>query len=398
MTSINFVQRAVPALIAAVVVASTFGGAIWLQKSKGAGVAVAADPAAVDHAAMGHGSGHGAGHGDGAEPPTVDRVPVDLDAKTVAAAGIQFEAAVREPVRESVRAVATIVPDESRISHVHTRVSGWIEQLNVNTTGQHVRAGETLARIFSQELLASQTEYLMARRHAQQGIVSAVVDSGRARLRVLGMTDDDIAAVERAGEPLPLVNVRAPRGGIVVNRAVTVGTSVDPSTELFTIADLSRVWVVAEVAENNIAAIRVGTPAAMTFAAAAPEPYTGRVEFLSPTLSERTRTLAVRLSLANRSGVLRPGLYGSAEFETAARDAITVSRDALVDTGDVQHVFVECHGRVLPRVVTVGASVGGRVEILSGLADGERVVSSGVFLLDSESRLRATGIDAHAGH
>jgi Cu(I)/Ag(I) efflux system membrane fusion protein len=389
-------QRALPVVVALTVVGGAFGGGAWLQRSKTVGMAVTRghdDDASVDHAVMGHGR-------EASSDPesTIDRVPVDLDARAAAAAGIQFEPVLREEVRDAVRAVATVVPDESRISHVHTRVSGWIEQLHVNTTGQQVRAGEILARIFSQELLASQTEYLMARRHAAMGIVSAVVGSGHARLRVLGMTDEDIAAIERTGEPMPLVSVRAPRGGIVVNRAVTLGTSVDPSTELLTIADLARVWVLAEVAANDIAAVTVGTTAVLEFRAASAEPLRAKVEFLSPTLSERTRTVGVRLSLANPRGVLRPGLYGSAMFETPARDALTVSRDAVVDTGDVQHVFVECHGRVLPRIVTLGTFLGDRVEVLTGLAEGERVVSSGVFLLDSESRLRATGIDAHTGH
>lgn len=395
MTVTSLTQRVLPLGVALVIVGGAFSAAAWLQRpAHGTPSAAGGDGDVVDHAAMGHGTGPAAADAEA----TFDRVPVDLDAKTVEAAGIQFEPALREQWTDTVRAPATIVPDESRISHVHTRVSGWIEQLHVNTTGERVRAGQTLARIFSQELLASQTEYLMARRHAANGIVSAVVESGRARLHVLGMTDDDIAAIERTGTPLPLVNVRATHGGIVVNRAVTVGTSVDPSTELVTIADLSRVWVVAEVAEADITALRVGGTARMDFPAASAEPMKGRIEFLSPTLNEGTRTLSVRLSLANPRGVLRPGLYGRVVFETAARESITVPREAVVDTGDVQHVFVECHGRVLPRVVTLGSIHGDRVEVLDGLMEGERVVSSGVFLLDSESRLRATGIDAHAGH
>lgn len=395
MTVTSLTQRVLPLGVALAIVGGAFSAAAWLQRPEhGTSSAAGGDGDVVDHAAMGHGTGQGAAD----DEATFDRVPVDLDAKTVEAAGIQFEPALREQWTDTVRAPATIVPDESRISHVHTRVSGWIEQLHVNTTGERVRAGQTLARIFSQELLASQTEYLMARRHAANGIVSAVVESGRARLHVLGMTDDDIAAIERTGTPLPLVNVRATHGGIVVNRAVTVGTSVDPSTELVTIADLSRVWVIAEVAEADITALRVGGTARMDFLAASAEPMKGRIEFLSPTLNEGTRTLSVRLSLANPRGVLRPGLYGRVVFETAARESITVPREAVVDTGDVQHVFVECHGRVLPRVVTLGSVHGDRVEVLDGLMDGERVVSSGVFLLDSESRLRATGIDAHAGH
>jgi Cu(I)/Ag(I) efflux system membrane fusion protein len=297
---------------------------------------------------------------------------------------------------ETIRAVATIVPDESRISHVHTRVSGWIEHLAVNTTGEFIRAGQPLAHIFSQELLSSQTEYLAARRNAAaSGITSAVVASGRTRLGVLGMTAAEIDAIEQSGEPKRLVTVVAPRSGIVVNRGVTAGTSVDPSTTLLTIADLSRVWVLAEVPEADIPAVRVGTTARLDFPASGRPPFAARVHFVYPTLTERTRTLRVRLPVGNPGGTLKPGLYGTATFQSAGQNAITVPRDAVVDTGLQQHVFVAVGNMFEPRPVTVGAQLADRVEIRAGLTEGERIVAAGVFLLDSESRLRATGGSGH---
>jgi multidrug efflux pump subunit AcrA (membrane-fusion protein) len=288
--------------------------------------------------------------------------------------------------------VATIVPDEARISHVHTRVSGWIEHLDVNTTGEMVRKGQPLAHIFSQELLSSQTEYLAARRNAAaSGITTAVVESGRTRLTVLGMTPAEIDAIEQSGEPRRLVTVVAPRSGVVVNRGVTVGTSVDPSTTLLTIADLSRIWVLAEVPEASIPFVRVGTPAQLDFPASARRPFIARVDFVYPTLTERTRTLRVRLSAANPGDVLKPGLYGTAAFESAGPNVMTVPRDAIVDTGIQQHVFVAVGERFEPRPVTLGVQLADRVEIRDGLKEGEQIVAAGVFLLDSESRLRATG-------
>ena len=331
-----------------------------------------------------------------AVPGTHDRVPIDVSPETMQQLGIAVEPVREEALTQTVRAVATVVPDESRLSHVHTRVAGWIEQLDVNTTGAFVRAGEPLARIFSQELLSSQTEYLAARRNAASGLASVVVASGRTRLTVLGMTDAEVAAIERTGEPMRLVTVIAPRSGVVVNRGVTVGTAVDPSTELLTIADLSRVWVLAEVPEADIQSVRVGTAAQLEFPASGLPPFNGRTEFVYPMLSERTRTLRVRLSAPNPRGALKPGLYGTALFETTGRTTLTVPRDAVVDTGLQQHVFVPAGGHFEPRVVTVGARLADRVEILDGLAAGEQVVTSGVFLLDSESRLRATG--GNTGH
>jgi Cu(I)/Ag(I) efflux system membrane fusion protein len=206
------------------------------------------------------------------------------------------------------------------------------------------------------------------------------------------MTDREIRAIEESGEPRRLVTVTAPRSGVVLHRGISVGTAVDPSTEIVTVADLSRVWVVAEVSEGDIPSIQIGTPARLEFAASGREPFGGEVEFLYPTLSERTRTLRVRLAVDNRSGTLRPGIYGSATFRVEPRPALTVSRDAIVDTGSTQHVFVVAgEGRFVPRVVTLGTRFEQRIEVREGLAEGDSIVASGVFLIDSESRLRASG-------
>jgi membrane fusion protein, copper/silver efflux system len=372
-------------LASAIVTAAVFTGALWVQHAREAWPfdperqAVAPLSGATMPSATGTTSTH-------------DRVPVDVNAATIQELGIRLEVVGRESLTQEVRAVATVVPDEARISHVHTRVAGWVEQLDVNTTGEMVTAGQPLARIFSQELLSSQTEYLAARRNtAASGIASAVIASGRTRLTVLGMTPAEIDGIEQTGEPRRLVTVVAPRSGVVVNRGITVGTSVDPSTPLLTIADLSRVWVLAEVPEANIPGIRVGTTAQLDFPASGRQPFAARVDFLYPTLTDRTRTLRVRFSASNPSGGLRPGLYGTAAFESAGQQVITVPRDAVVDTGVQQHVFVAIGDRFEPRAVTLGVQLADRVEIRSGLAEGERIVAAGVFLLDSESRLRATG-------
>jgi Cu(I)/Ag(I) efflux system membrane fusion protein len=371
-------------LAAAVGTALLFTGALWIQHARGAW------PFASDsHAVPLTGSTVPPAVGTSA---THDRVPVDVNATTVQELGIRVEVVGREALTQEVRAVATIVPDESRISHVHARVAGWVEQLDVNTTGEMVRAGQPLLRIFSQELLSSQTEYLAVRNTtAASGITSAVVAGGRTRLTVLGMTPAEIDAIEQTGQPSRLVTVVAPRSGVVVNRGVTVGTSVDPSTTLLTIADLSHVWVLAEVPEANIPGIRVGTTAQLDFAASGRQPFAARVDFLYPTLTDRTRTLRVRFSAANPTGALRPGLYGTAAFGSTGQQVITVPRDAVVDTGVQQHVFVATGDRFEPRAVTLGVQLADRVEVRSGLEAGERIVAAGVFLLDSESRLRATG-------
>lgn len=324
--------------------------------------------------------------------PAHPRAEIEVARAQLDAIGVRIERVRQETVSESIRAVATVVPDESRVSHVHTRVSGWIERLHVSTTGESVSAGQPLAGIFSQELLSSQAEYLAARRSAATGPHSAVVEGARSRLEVLGMSGAAIRAVEKSGEPRRLVTLTAPRSGIVLHRGVSVGTAVDPSTEIVTVADLSHVWVLAEVPEDDIPGVQVGAPARLEFPASGRPPFEARVAFLYPTLSERTRTLRVRFEVENRDGSLRPGLYGSATFQVGPRLALTVPRDAVVDTGSAQHVFVVSgERRFVPRPVQLGARLGERVEVIEGLAVEELVVASGVFLIDSESRLRASG-------
>ena len=387
MTLLSSIRCIPPGLRSAVATAAMFSAALWVQHARSAWPF---DPppqaAAPDHPVSSAIGTVGSGP---------DRVPVE--AAAVGAINVALVTVTPEPLTQTVRAVATVVPDESRISHVHTRVAGWLEQLHVNTTGETVRAGEPLAAIFSQELLSSQTEYLAARKNtAASGIISAVVESGRMRLQVLGMTAAEIDAIETAGQPHRLVTVFAPRSGVVVNRGVTAGTAVDPSTTLLSIADLSRVWVLAEIPEGNIPAVGVGTTARLDFPASGRPPFAARVDFIYPTLTERTRTLRVRLTTANPGGVLRPGLYGNAIFEVSGTPVLTVPRDAVIDTGAQQHVFVAAGDRYEPRRVTLGVQLADRVEVRSGLRQGEQVVAAGVFLLDSESRLRATG--AGGGH
>ncbi|HEX2494875.1 MAG TPA: efflux RND transporter periplasmic adaptor subunit [Steroidobacter sp.] len=327
------------------------------------------------------------------------RAPVELSARQIEMLAVQFEPVEMRQISEPVRAVATIVADESRITHVHTRVSGWLEELNVSTTGELVRAGQPLAAVFSQELYSSQQEYLSALRRAADGPASAVLDAARTRLELLGLNRAQIERLEKTGQARRLVTISAPHSGVVLTRGVSAGMAVDPSTDLFTLADLSVVWVIAEVAEMDAEHLRPGSIAMLSFSTSGRDPFPAKAGFIYPTLTEGTRTIRVRLPVSNKDGRLRPGMYGSAEFPTAAREALTVARDAVIDTGESQHVFVHTDANVLePRKVRVGARLADLVEILEGLTPGEHVVTTGVFLIDSESRLRASGGMAHAGH
>lgn len=333
------------------------------------------------------------------EPGNAPRASVTIESAQFERFGIRLERVQLQEVSFATRSAATVTPDESRISHVHSRVSGWVEELYVNTTGESVRVGQPLAAVFSQELFASQTEYLAALRQSAGLQRTVVLEAARTRLEVLGMTKPEIEALEREDAAHRLVTIVAPRAGVVLRRGVSVGTAIDPSTELLTIADLSRVWVIAEVPESEAAGIAVGTRAALSFPVAG-APLPSPVEFVYPTLAERTRNVRVRFTVPNADGALRPGLYGTATFDSAVRMALTVPRDAIVETGESVHVFVQSRAGVLePRRVRLGARLGQRVEVVEGLAEGDEIVTSGVFLIDSESRLRASGTGAsHVGH
>lgn len=327
------------------------------------------------------------------------RAHVVLGEGQAGAIGLQLAGVATAAVADDLTVPVTVVPDESRISHIHTRVNGWIERLHVPNTGEVVRAGQPIADIFSQELYASQLEYLAAREMA--GPPSAVAQSGRARLSFLGMSEGEIRAIEQSGKARRVVTLYAPRPGVLAHRGIAVGTAVDPSTEIAIVLDLARVWAVAEVPEAAVARVGKAMAAQLTFAGSGGAPIHAKVEFVDPMLTEATRTLKVRFSLPNPGGALRPGMYGKAVLKAAARQALVVARDAVVDTGAAQYVYVaDGKGGYAPRAVQVGTRLADTVEITSGLTEGEQVVVSGVFLLDSESRLRASGGQgtSHGGH
>lgn len=330
-----------------------------------------------------------------APPAAISRADVKLADAQARRIGLQVAPVSAMETRDTLKAIATVVPDESRITHIHTRVSGWVDRLHVPNTGGAVRLGQPLVDIFSQELYAAQVEHLAAR--AFSGPPSAVLDSGRARLKTLGMSERDIDAIERSGQPRRVVTLYASGAGILAHRGVAAGTAVDPSTEIGVILDLSRVWAIADVPVAAMQGVATGQPAQLQFGDVA---RTAKVEFIEPIISE-SRTLKVRFSLDNRDGALRPGMYGTASLIAPPRKVLTVPREAVVDTGDAQYVYLQpAAGTYVPHQVKVGNRAGGRAEILDGLDEGAQVVVAGVFLLDSESRLRASGGQgaAHGGH
>jgi Cu(I)/Ag(I) efflux system membrane fusion protein len=224
----------------------------------------------------------------------------------------------------------------------------------------------------------------------------------RARLALLGVADEDIDEIERTGAPLRELRLRAPVAGHVLAKGAVQGAYVTPGTPLFTIADLSRVWALVDVSERDAGRVQVGQDATVTLVAYPREPVSGKITFLYPTIDPATRTLRVRIELDNPDLRLRPGMVGTVDLAAAAAaadagaPAVVIPAEALADTGEAQYVFLARDGgRFEPRRVTAGARAGDDVQILSGLAEGDVVVTTAAFLIDSESRLRATIQEGH---
>jgi Cu(I)/Ag(I) efflux system membrane fusion protein len=292
-----------------------------------------------------------------------------------------------------------VAVDEARLARVHARYSGWVEQLLVATTGQKVRRGQVLAALYNLELVPAQQEFLAARRWSKPGATgeSTLAPSGesleedaRARLELFGLSRGEIEVIAKTGKPARAIAVSAPIDGYVVRKSAVRGSYVQPGTELFEIADLSKVWVVAEIYEYDMARVRVGQTVDVALSAYPGQRFSGKVAFIQPTVDAATRTSSVRVELPNKDGKLRPGMYGDVTIRLDGAEGVVVPAEALVDTGEYQYVFLAREGgRFEPRRVRAGARSGGKVQILEGLAPGDSVVTTANFLIDSESRLRA---------
>ncbi|MBP7149136.1 MAG: efflux RND transporter periplasmic adaptor subunit [Acidobacteria bacterium] len=326
--------------------------------------------------------------------------PLELHADAVQLAGVQTAPAVAGSIGRAVRAVGTIAPDERRVRHVHTKIDGWIEKLYVNFTGQAVRQGQPILSLYSPDILAGQQEFLRARAAAERFSASALPEvregaedllhAARRRLELLDVPPAFIEQLERGGEARRAVTLLSPVSGFVTAKDTFEGQKVEPGMELYTVTDLSRVWVEADIYEFEAAAIGVGQPARITSPYDAALDLAGQVAYVYPYLQPDTRTLKVRFEFPNPRLDLKPGMYVNVEMTLEPRAGLTIPDSAVIDSGVRQVVFVDRGGgRFEPREVRLDARANGRALVLSGLAAGENVAVRANFLLDSESRLRA---------
>lgn len=322
--------------------------------------------------------------------------PITIDPAHAGALALTSSAVDERDFTRRLRTVGVVALDETRTAHVHPKVRGWIDGIHVDYVGRKVRAGEPLCAIYSQEVYSAEIEFLSilerAPRPSTAGAPDALLEAARHRLALWDVPKREIARLESTREPRRTFPLLAPRAGIVVAKEAIQGMFVDPSSELYTLSDLSHVWVLVDVYEADVPYVHLGSGARLTIEGR-PAPILAKISFLSPTIDESTRTLKVRFELDNRDGHLRPGAFVSAEMELPLGRGLAIPESAVIRTGARSIVFV-VHGEhgehIEPREVTPGPLVGDRYRIEAGLSAGERVATSAQFLLDSESRLRAT--------
>jgi Cu(I)/Ag(I) efflux system membrane fusion protein len=334
-------------------------------------------------------------------PP--DRVEVAVPFERRQMLGVRTAPVERRALVHEIRTVGLVGTDERRVRKVQSKVSGWVESLSLSFTGEFVKAGAPILSVYSPELVASQREYLLALEAAPQsrdageaarGFQESALlrDSARNRLLRWDLTPAQVEKLERSRQVERAVTLHAPIGGFVTFKPVYQGMYITPEMELYTIADLSQVWIWADLTEEESSLVDVGMHAKIELASQPGAPLEAVVRFVSPVLDASTRTVRVRFDAPNPAGVLKPGMYATVRLEKPLGEVVALPDEAIIDTGQRKVVFVELEpGRYQPRAVELGRRGGGAVEVLSGLAPGERVVVSAQFLLDSESRLRAAG-------
>jgi Cu(I)/Ag(I) efflux system membrane fusion protein len=290
---------------------------------------------------------------------------------------------------------------------VTIKFHGWIEQLFVSATGDHVKKGQRLFTIYSPDLVATQEEYLLAlqgRMHLGDSDLPEVargskdlLEATRHRLHLWDIGDEHIRALERSKQVTKTLPLHSPISGTVIGKNIVQGAHVEPGEELYTIADLSRVWILADVYEYELSFVKAGQQAAVTLSYEPGTILTGRVGFIYPTLDPKTRTAKVRFEIDNADEKLKPDMYANVEMRANLGTRLVIPHEAIIESGQKQVVFLHLGGGKLePRLIKTGVKTGEWSEVLSGLKEGEHIVTSANFLIDSESRLKSV-VDSMGG-
>jgi Cu(I)/Ag(I) efflux system membrane fusion protein len=317
--------------------------------------------------------------------------------------GVKTVAVSFRQIGKVIRTVGRVDYDERKLATVNMKYEGWIEKLYADYTGMQVRKGQPLAEVYSPELLSTQQEFLNTLRwakstsEAKEGVVAgmlnrdaeAIIDAARQRLRLWDITDEQIKSIEETGKPVRTVTLVSPADGTVVQKNAVQGMRVMPGDKLFDIADLSSVWIISDIYENELPLINPGETARISLSSLPGKELSAKIEFVYPTLSGDARTVKVRLTVPNPGGRLKPQMFTNVEIKAGMGKRLAVPDDAVLDTGTRSIVYVnKGEGNFEPREVKLGLRADGYREVLSGLKNGEQVARSATFLIDSEAQLK----------
>ena len=314
--------------------------------------------------------------------------------------GVKYQPVARRPLGKLIRTVGRVAVDERKLAKVTIKFHGWIEELFVSALGDHVKRGQQLFTIYSPDLVASQEEYLLALQGQKQMGASEfpevargsrdLLEATKRRFQLWDITEDHLRELEHTGKVMKALPIHSPITGTVIRKEALAGVHVDPDEELYTIADLSRLWVLADIYEYEMSFVKIGQQAAVTLSYDPGAVLTGQVGFVYPTLDPKTRTAKVRFELDNRDEKLKPDMYANVELRVGLGIRLAIPQEAIIESGEKQVVFLHLgEGRLEPRLIKTGVKTGDWSEVLDGLKEGEHIVTSANFLIDSESRLKS---------
>ncbi len=339
------------------------------------------------------------------EIPTIE-IPVEKQQLI----GVRTVAASMRPMQTVIRTVGRIDYDERRLATINTKFEGWIEKLFVNVTGSTVKKGQPLAEIYSPELYATQQEFINTLRWARQNKkvaseniqtlltkdAEAMIEAAKQRLKLWDISQAQIRTIAETGQPIRTLTIQSPVDGAIIQKPVVQGMRVMPGEKMFDIADLSTVWLVADLYESQMSLVRVGQRVTISFSNFPGMGFTSAIDFVSPTLTGETRTARIRCTIPNPEGLLKPQMFATLEIKADQGERLAVPDDAIIDTGTQKVVYVDKgEGMFEPREVMTGLKADGLTEITMGVDPGEKVVSSANFLIDSEAQLKGISAPRH---
>jgi RND family efflux transporter MFP subunit len=327
-------------------------------------------------------------------------VPVQISPQRLQSIGVKTGSVIRKAVEDEIDTTGNVAVDETKLAYVQVRYSGYIEKVFVNATYQYARKGQPLFTIYSPDVAATEREYLVARQNQQQVAQSTVpgvaasaaslLDAAVERLRQWGISQQEISRLDSSGQVQQEIEVDAPVSGYITERNALPSVAVQPEMRLYTIADLSTVWVQAQVFQQDLGRIKAGDPATLTMDACPGRTFSGRIDFIYPQLDSDTRTAKVRLVFANQGLELKPGMFATVALKVPMGRQLVIPATGVLQSGSRDIAFVSrVDGYIEPRDVTVGERVGDDFVVVKGLRAGDQVVISANFLIDSESQLQA---------